>query len=219
MSKMTSFLRTATTTLLVGMALTACNQVPLQTRSPLAMQLPAQPMRVSQPVNNAVTLLLKFKPNTTRNERSLLLSQYNLVLKEVLNSLDLYLVVVPAQAPLSLLQNLKTDTRLSYAEANTNQASQANFLTAQPALNPSRLAALMGKEVELEGIYSSQQPGASLTLSEGDQLPLVSQQGAILSSLPRLEDRSRVRLIGIVRPINSGTTSPVALMPVKYQRI
>ena len=215
MFQLTSFIRQTMILATAALALTACGQTPVQSHYPLALKLPAQPVRVLQPTA-AVTLLLKFKPNTTRNERSLLLSQYNLTVKEILSGLDLYLVVVPAQAPLSLLQNLKADARLSYVESNT---VPTNGFLAQPV---TRFQALLGKQVELEGIYSDDQSGASLLLAEGESLPLVSQQGQALNALPSLEDRSRVRLIGIVRPALStptGATPSVALTPVKYQRI
>lgn len=215
MFQLTSFIRQTLILTTAALALTACGQTPVQSPYPLALKLPAQPVRALQPTA-AVTLLLKFKPNTTRNERSLLLSQYNLTVREILTGLDLYLVVVPAQAPLSLLQNLKADARLSYVESNS---APANGFLAQPV---TRFQSLLGKQVELEGIYSDDPSGASLLLAEGESLPLVSQQGQALNALPSLEDRSRVRLIGIVRPAlsaPSGATPSVALTPVKYQRI
>jgi len=214
MFQMTSFVRQTVLLATTALALTACGQAPIQAAYPLALKLPTQPVRFVQPAAGAVTLLLKFKANTTRNERSLLLSQYNLSVREILTGLDLYLVVVPAQAPLSLLQNLKADARLSYVESNSAPTAQSGFL-AQPA---TRFQALLGKQVELEGIYSDAQSGASLLLAEGEELPLVSQQGQSLNALPSLEDRTRVRLIGIVRPAK-GASPSVALMPVKYQRI
>ncbi len=215
MIQKTSFVFRSLMLALAALALTACGQTPIQAHYPLSLKLPTQPVRFVQPATGAVTLLLKFKPNTTRNDRSLLLSQYNLNLKEILTGLDLYLVVVPAQAPLSLLQTLKADARLSYVESNSLPAAQTGFLTTLPA---TRFQALLGKQVELEGIYSDEQSGASLLLAEGESLPLVSQQGQALNALPSLEDRTRVRLIGIVRPA-FGATPAVALMPVKYQRI
>ncbi len=214
MIQKTSFVFRSLMLAVAALALTACGQTPIQANYPLSLKLPTQPVRFVQPTTGAVTLLLKFKPNTTRNDRSLLLSQYNLNLKEILTGLDLYLVVVPAQAPLSLLQTLKADARLSYVESNSVPAAQSGFL-AQPA---TRFQALLGKQVELEGIYSDEQSGASLLLAEGESLPLVSQQGQALNALPSLEDRTRVRLIGIVRPA-LGAAPSVALMPVKYQRI
>lgn len=214
MFQKTSFVSQILLLAAAALALTACGQSPIQANYPLALKLPSQPVRMVQPAAGAVTLLLKFKPTTSRNERSLFLSQYNLSVKEILTGLDLYLVAVPAQAPLAFLQTLKADARLSYVESNSVSAAQTGFLT-QPA---TRFQSLVGKQVELEGIYSGAQSGASLLLAEGDELPLVSQQGQTLNALPSLEDRTRVRLIGIVRPA-LGASPSVALMPVKYQRI
>ncbi|PIQ28383.1 hypothetical protein COW36_03865 [bacterium (Candidatus Blackallbacteria) CG17_big_fil_post_rev_8_21_14_2_50_48_46] len=208
---MFSVLKSTLPLFLATLTLSACGQ----SLQPTAVRIPAQPIRMVQPVAS-VSLLLKFKPEISRNEKSLLLSEYNLSLKQNLDAINVYVVLVPPSAPLSLLEKLKADQRLSYVESNSALSRNPGFTLAG---QPSRFLTLIGKQVELEGIYTSDHQGASLMLAEGEELTLVSQESRVLETLPGIETRSRIRMKGIIRPFNANLSKPVALMPLKYQRI
>lgn len=194
---------------LAALALTACGQI----TQPVTLRL-QQPVRLVQPVTPPVSLVLRFIPGTTRNQRSLLLSEYNLSLTQVFEAGELYVVLVPPSAPLSLLTQLKADPRLSMVESAASLLHQPDFsLSSQP----SRLLNLLGKSVDLEGIYHTGASGASLILAEGTELDLVNAQGLPLQQLPGLEDRSRVRMTGLLR--NGVNSTSLGLFPRQYQRI
>ena len=193
-------LKSTLTLLCVALSLTACGQAV----QPVRVQIPQPMLQVQAPLN----LVLRFRPDTSRNQRTLLLSEYNLSLQKTLNAGEICVVVVPANAPLSLLATLKADPRLSQVDS---AASQNGFTL---AAQPSRLAGLNGRSLTLEGIYSNSH-GASLMLAEGGEVLLVDAQGRVLPALDGIEDRTPVRVSGIVRNLPVGS----ALQPRAYQRI
>ena len=198
---MYSVLKSTLTLLCTALALTACGQAV----QPVRVQIPQPVHQVQAPLS----LVLRFRPETSRNQRTLLLSEYNLSLQKTVNSGEICVVVVPAHAPLSLLATLKADPRLS--QVDSAAASQNGFTL---AAQPSRLAGLNGRNLTLEGIYRNSQ-GATLMLAEGGEVLLVDAQGRVLPALEGLEDRTPVRVSGIVRNLPVGS----ALNPRAYQRI
>lgn len=195
-------------TSLVGLLLTACGR-PIN--APVALHLP-QPVPLVQPTHSPVSLVLRFVPGTSRNQRALLLAEYNLHLLQIED--DLYRVMTPPNAPLHLLAQLKADPRLSMVDSAASWLQKPDFsLSSQP----SPFLKLLGKVVELEGIYHTHAAGASLILAEGDTLDLVNPQGLPLQHLPHVEDRCQVRIRGWIR--HGVTPSHVGLFPQHYQRI
>lgn len=68
---------------------------------------------------------------------------------------------------------------------------------------------LLGEEVELTGIYTSDRAGARLLLRSGEELSLRDAAGLPLALVPGIENRSQVRIRGRV-------TASVASAPVPY---
>lgn len=88
-----------------------------------------------------------------------------------------------------------------------------------PASFRTSMNGLLGEEVELSGIYSSERNGALLLLRSGEQLGLRDLAGQPLGFLSGIENRSQVRIRGRVSNLGSSALVPYTLQVRQAVRI
>lgn len=160
------------------------------------LQQPQLPFKnITQPKQ----VLVKFLPVTTQTDKVLFHTEYNLQTLKIIPEIDVHVMTFLPGAPVASLQLLQNDARIAYIEVNGQVMSnpiKGVFNSMQDDVQS--LRRLMGKKVQLDGIYSSTRAGARIHLDNGEQLSLVDENGNVLYSLPNIEEQRKVSIHGVI---------------------
>ena len=75
---------------------------------------------------------------------------------------------------------------------------------------------MIGKQVDVSGIYKSSRSGAIITTSNGN-LSIVDMDGTVVTKLPNMAEGKRVIFSGIIKEIKGfNVTKNVGIMPVSF---
>ena len=80
-------------------------------------------------------------------------------------------------------------------------------------------AGLQGEEVELTGIYTQSARGAVLQLRNGEQIQLSTPDRKMIAQLPGIENRSQVRVRGMILSGQANALQGLVLVTGSYHRI